>query len=97
MIIYNQNTTYDYHNFTYFGTIIVRAPSLVIPLIINNITLILNESEDYSTATIIGVASYDYAPTAIIEITNYDYSANGELQIEVSDRDIDVFFEYSET
>jgi len=58
-MIYNEIINYNSPNVTYAGTLIINAPSLANPIIINNILILYGASEDFSNFTTIAVSSID--------------------------------------
>lgn len=58
-MIYNEIINYNSPNVTYAGILIINAPSLANPIIINNILVLYGTSEDFSNFTTIAVSSID--------------------------------------
>lgn len=92
-MLYNQNIGYSQQNYSYTGTLIIKAPSLSSPIILNNIAILISGSEDYSNYTTIAIVSMDISPTGIVslEVLDENVSAivsaqsiviqNGEISI----------------
>jgi len=58
-MIYNEAINYNSSNVTYNGTLIINAPSLANPIILNNIVVFYATNEDFSNFTTIAVSSID--------------------------------------
>ena len=58
-MLYNSNLTYNNPNYLYTGTLIINAPSLANPIILNNIVVFYATNEDFSNFTTIAVSSID--------------------------------------
>ncbi len=82
-MLYNANLTYDNPNYTYNGTLIIKAQSLIDPIILNNITISYTLNEDYSNYTTIAVLSMDISPSGILtlEVLDQDVSAISSAQV----------------
>ena len=77
-MLYDQNLAYSEPNYSYTGTLIIYAPSLSSPIILNNINIqIGGGQEDYSNYTTIAVVSMDISPSGLvtIEVLDQDLSA----------------------
>lgn len=82
-MLYNANLTYDNPNYTYNGTLIIKAQSLIDPIVLNNITISFSLNEDYSNYTTIAIVSMDVSPSGIItlEVLDEDVSAISSAQV----------------
>jgi len=58
-MLYNSNLIYNNPNYSYTGTLIINAPSLANPIILNNIVVFYATNEDFSNFTTIAVSSID--------------------------------------
>jgi len=77
-MLYDQNIAYAQQNYSYTGTLVIYAPSLSSPIILNNINIqIGGGQEDYSNYTTIAVVSMDISPSGLvtIEVLDQDLSA----------------------
>jgi len=95
-MLYNDLITYNQTNITYTGTIQINVPGISNPIILNNITVVISVTEDFSNATTVGYVTFDYVPSGIITIDAtqdqadalvtadiiYINSASGEVAIE---------------
>jgi hypothetical protein len=96
MTAYNSGLSYNEQHFIYSGSLVISAPSLPYPVLIGDVTVLVNPLEDYSNFTSVGIVSYDFVPTGVISIqaTDSQYQAitnssililntsSGELSIE---------------
>lgn len=82
-MLYNANLTYNNPNYTYNGTLIIKAQSLIDPIILNNITISYTLNEDYSNYTTIAVLSMDISPSGVltVEVLDKDLSAISSAQV----------------
>lgn len=82
-MLYNANLTYNNPNYTYNGTLIIKAQSLIDPIILNNITISYTLNEDYSNYTTIAVLSMDISPSGVLtlEVLDKDVSAISSAQV----------------
>jgi hypothetical protein len=82
-MLYNSNITYNNSSYTYNGNLIIKAPSLISPIILNNIIVSFSSNEDYSNYTTIAVVSMDMSPSGILtlEVLDKDVSAISSAQI----------------
>lgn len=82
-MLYNANINYDNPNHTYIGTLIIKAPSLINPIVLNNIIISYSLNEDYSNYTTIAVVSMDISPSGILtlEVLDSDVSAISSAQV----------------
>ena len=71
-MLYNSPISYNQPNVYYSGPVAILAPSLSSPIILNNLTLLVFVSEDYTQATTIAVMGIDYAPSGILELQVLD-------------------------
>lgn len=70
-MLYNQPVAYD-SNYTYNGTLVITAPSILNPIIVNNVTFFYPTNEDYSNLTTIAVISIDTSVDGIITVEALD-------------------------
>lgn len=80
-MLYNSNINYSQPGLTYIGTIIINVASLNSPIVLSNIFVAVNATEDYSNATIVAVLSYDIAPEGILVIEATESQASAIVQI----------------
>lgn len=71
-MLYNQNISYNEPSYSYIGSLIVYAPSLSSPIILNNIAILIGGQEDYSNYSTITVISMDTSSTGVISIEVLD-------------------------
>lgn len=81
-MLYDSPIMYSQPHVYYVGSVVVRAPSLSSPIILNNITLLVFAAEDYTNQTTIAVMSINYTSSGIVEI-------------EVLDENVQAFFDSS--
>lgn len=77
-MLYNTSIDYSQPSYSYLGTLVIYAPSLSSPIILNNINIqIGGGQEDYSNYTTIAVVSMDISPSGLvtIEVLDQDLSA----------------------
>lgn len=79
---YNSSFLYNAPNVSYNGSLIIKAPGFSIPIILNNVTIILGGQEDFSNYTTLAVMSIDINPTGDITIEVLDEQAYGLVSIE---------------
>ena len=72
---------YSENNATYSGTIIIYAPSLNNPIILNNISITSVNQLNYSNYTTIAVLSIDTAPDGTITVSVIDQTASALIGI----------------
>lgn len=70
-MIYNQPVNYN-SNYTYSGTLVINAPSILNPIIVNNVTFFYPTNEDFSNLTTIAVISIDTSAEGIITVQALD-------------------------
>lgn len=70
-MLYNQPVAYG-SNYTYSGTLVITAPSILNPIIVNNVTFFYPTNEDYSNFTTIAVVSIDRSADGIITVQALD-------------------------
>ncbi len=82
-MLYNANFNYDNPNYSYSGTLIINAPSLVSPIVLNDIIISYALNEDYSNYTTIAVVSMDISPSGVLtlEVLDNDVSAISSAQV----------------
>jgi hypothetical protein len=82
-MLYNSNITYNNPSYTYNGNLIIKAPSLISPIVLNNIIITYLSNEDYSNYTTIALISMDMSPTGVLtlEVLDKDLSAVSSAQI----------------
>lgn len=71
-MIYNSSVSYNDLNYSYSGTLIIYAPSLSSPIILNNITILTGGPEDYSNFSTITVISMNTSSTGVVSIEVLD-------------------------
>jgi len=81
-MLYNQSLAYN-NSFTYTGTLIINAPSLINPIILNNVTVVFGLLADYSNATTMTITSIDTEPSGIISIELLDADATALMSAEI--------------
>lgn len=70
---YDNLMQYNEPNYTYTGTLVIRASSLINPIIVNNVSIIAGLGGiDLSNRTIIGVLSIDTSPEGVLTIQVID-------------------------
>lgn len=80
---YNSNINYNSPNYSYSGTLIIYAPSLVSPIILNSIAILFNDlGEDYSNYTTIAVVSMDVNPSGDISIQVLDEDVSALVSVQ---------------
>ena len=79
--MYNMGIAYSQDNATYSGTIIIYAPSLENPIILNNISITSVNQLNYSNYTTIAVLSIDTAPDGTITVSVIDETASALIGI----------------
>ena len=79
--MYNMGIAYSQNNATYSGTIIIYAPSLNNPIILNNISITSVNQLNYSNYTTIAVLSIDTSPDGTITVSVIDQTASALIGI----------------
>jgi len=81
-MLYNDTITYSQPNYSYLGTLVIYAPSLSSPIILNNITILIGGQEDYSNYTTIAVVSMEVSPSGYVtvEVLDEDVFALSSVQ-----------------
>lgn len=81
-MLYNDTLSYSQPNYSYTGTLIIYAPSLSSPIILNNIAILIGGQEDYSNYTTIAVVSMEVNPSGYVtvEVLDQDVSALVSVQ-----------------
>ncbi len=82
-MIYNQAINYNSSNVTYSGTLIISAPSILNPIIINNVTFIFPVNEDYSNFTTIGIISIEIGPESVVSLEVLDQDVDALISAQV--------------
>lgn len=93
-MLYNDTIAYSQPNYSYLGTLIIYAPSLSSPIILNNIAILIGGQEDYSNYTTIAFMSIEINPSgyvtvevldedvsALISVDSIAINSNGEIAI----------------
>jgi len=70
-MLYNQPVAYN-SNYTYNGTLVINAPSILNPIIVNNVTFFYPTNQDFSNFTTIAVVSIDRSVDGIITVQALD-------------------------
>lgn len=81
-MIYNSSVSYNDLNYSYSGTLIIYAPSLSLPIILNNITVFFVGEQDYSNYSIVSFTTIDVDETGNITIEVLDEDVSALLSIE---------------
>jgi len=98
-MLYNDTITYSQPNYSYLGTLIIYAPSLSSPIVLNDINIhIGGGQEDYSNYTTIAIVSMDVSPSGLvtIEVLDQDLSALVSVQSIAILSDSEVYIEVSQ-
>jgi hypothetical protein len=74
-MLYNDNKFYNQSGFVYSGSLLILVSSLSSPIFIGDIIIKINQSEDYSNNTSIGLVSYSLASTGIMSFQTTDLQA----------------------
>jgi hypothetical protein len=82
-MLYNANLTYNESGILYQGSLLISVSGISTPILISNITIIIDPIEDYSNNTTIGVVSYNVNPTGIISFQATDLQASAITSAEV--------------
>lgn len=82
-MIYNANITYNESGLSYLGSLLILTPSIIEPILINNITILIDSLEDYSNNTSIGIVSYDLSPTGVMTFQTTDFQAEAITASEI--------------
>ena len=72
---------YSQNNATYSGTIIIYAPSLNNPIILNNISILNSDQLNLSNYTTVAVLTIDTAPDGIITVSVVDETVSALVGI----------------
>jgi len=82
-MLYNDTIEYNQPNYSYLGTLIIYAPSLSSPIILNNVNIqIGGGQEDYSNYTTIAIVSMDVSPAGIVTIEVLDQDLSALVSVE---------------
>jgi len=79
--MYNMEIAYSQNNATYSGTIIIYAPSLNNPIILNNISILNSDQLNLSNYTTVAVLTIDTAPDGIITVSVVDETVSALVGI----------------
>lgn len=79
--MYNMGIAYNQNNATYSGTVIIYAPSLENPIILNNISILNSNQLNLSNYTTVAVLSIDTAPDGIITVSVVDETVSALVGI----------------
>lgn len=79
--MYNMGIAYSENNATYSGTIIIYAPSLNNPIILNNISILNSDQLNLSNYTTVAVLTIDTAPDGIITVSVVDETVSALVGI----------------
>lgn len=82
-MLYNANLSYNNPNYLYSGTLIIKAQSLINPIILNNIIVLYSLNEDYSNYTTIAIVSIDTSPSGILTLEVLDNDVSAILSAQV--------------
>lgn len=67
-MIYNDIISYNHNNITYVGIVQINVPGISNPIILNNITVVISVTQDYSNATTVGYVTFDPVANGIVTI-----------------------------
>ena len=81
-MLYNDTIEYNQPNYSYLGTLIIYAPSLSSPIILNNIAILIGGQEDYSNYTTIAVVSMEINPSGYVTIEVLDEDVSALISVE---------------
>lgn len=81
-MLYNDTISYNQPNYSYLGTLIIYAPSLSSPIILNNIAILIGGQEDYSNYTTIAVVSMEINPSGYVTIEVLDEDVSALISVE---------------
>jgi len=81
-MLYNDTIAYNQPNYSYLGTLIIYAPSLSSPIILNNIAILIGGQEDYSNYTTIAVVSMEINPSGYVTIEVLDEDVSALISVE---------------
>lgn len=81
-MLYNDTITYSQPNYSYLGTLVIYAPSLSSPIILNNIAILIGGQEDYSNYTTIAVVSMEINPSGYVTIEVLDEDVSALISVE---------------
>lgn len=79
-MLYDQNISYNQAGLSYVGTIIINVVGLVNPIVISNVNVAVNTSQDYSNATTVAVMSFDIYPEGVITIQATQSQADAVIE-----------------
>jgi hypothetical protein len=82
-MLYNANITYNESGLSYFGALLISIPGILEPILVNNITILIDPLEDYSNNTSIGIVSYNLNPTGIMSFETTDFQAEAITASEI--------------
>jgi hypothetical protein len=82
-MLYNANLTYSESGILYQGSLLISVSGISSPIFINNITIIIDPTDDYSNNTTIGIVSYGLKTTGIMsfEATNSQAEAISSAEV----------------
>jgi len=81
-MLYNGPIAYNEPAISYSGTLIINAPSLLSPIILNNISILFGGSEDYSNYTTIAFITMDVSSTGVVSIEVLDEDLSALVSVE---------------
>lgn len=81
-MLYNDVISYNQPNYSYLGTLIIYAPSLSSPIILNNIAILIGGQEDYSNYTTIAVVSMEINPSGYVTVEVLDEDVSALISVE---------------
>jgi hypothetical protein len=65
---YNDSIAYNQSNLSYLGTLEIRVPTLSLPIILNDINIVLFGDVDYSNSTTVGLVTINSISTGYVVI-----------------------------
>jgi hypothetical protein len=74
-MLYNNSLSYNSSGILYTGSLLISVPGIYDPILINNITIIIDPVEDYSNNTTIGIVTYDISATGVMSFQTTESQA----------------------
>lgn len=81
-MLYGQAINYD-SNYTYNGVLVINAPSILNPIIVNNVIFFYPTNQDFSNLTTIAVISIDTSVDGIITVEALDDQVSALASVSV--------------
>jgi hypothetical protein len=82
-MLYNSNFSYNESGIVYQGSLLISVLGLSSPILVNNITILIDPLDDYSNNTTIGIVSYNLNPIGIMSFETTDLQAEAITSSEV--------------